>query len=140
MSATKSLPRDPTPAMIEAAERVYFRGYGWTDEEWAHYLKTASAAERAVTHEILTKIIVAAHDAAPSSLPLKRTDHPCEPGWYWGRSNRLKDNPQIQPLIVLPSRIHGCLVTGTYHLGACMLHEFDWFGPLALPETEGQPA
>ncbi len=66
-----------------------------------------------------------------ASLPLKRTEPPSTPGWYWARIRNEDVRPE--PLAVFIA--NGVLLAAWGH-PPLPLDGFEWFGPIPLPEVE----
>lgn len=121
----KSLPRDLTPEMVEA-QPFRLRGF----------------LSRAPADGLAVEIYQAMYDAAPSSLPLKRTEPPTTSGLYWARLQPdRKDKSELgRPGILSP--VYAMVVPGrgfqaVYAGQPWPTTAFDWFGErIPIPEVE----
>ena len=120
MTDRKYLPRDPSPEMVEAMCRsaviVEF------DADLASHMRAAAI-----------RAYHAAHDAAPTSLPLKRTEPPTEPGWYWIRWGESEAGDAFPAMVYRDGARLLCSATNP----PCPVDQLQFFG--RLPDGEVEP-
>lgn len=113
---SKSLPSDPTPEMMGAA-RIAHRI--WASAEPPSFYDAA--------------LLIAYRAAWDASPPLKRTDSPSTPGWYWIRWGESEAGDAFPAMVYRDGARLLCAAT----IPPCPVDQLQFFG--RLPDGEVSP-